>query len=151
MTEANPFTAFDYLAYANQFYSSFHKLPDLRPSISWPRYLLLCHSIELALKAYLAKLGATPKHLRKLERRHNFNKLLDEVLEQGLHLTSETQKHIRALAEAHSEYWHRYPRDDGKIKVYVIEQFIPAAHELINQVCKEVYGVPWEGPYRSIF
>jgi hypothetical protein len=144
MTEANPFTAFEYLAYADQFYYSFYKLPDLHPSISWPRYFLLCHSLELALKAYLAKLGATTEHLRKLERRHNLNKLLDEVVEKGLHLTSGTQEGIRALAEAHSKFWHRYPRDDGIIEVFVIEQFIPAAHELINEVCKAVHGVPWE-------
>ena len=144
MTKADPFTEFEYLAYADQFYWSFYKLPDLYPSISWPRYFLLCHAIELALKAYLAKLGATPEHLKKLERRHNLNKLLDEVVEKGLHLTSETQERIKLLAEAHSQFWHRYPRGDGKFEVYVIEQFIPAAHELINEVCKEVQGVPWQ-------
>jgi hypothetical protein len=61
-----------------------------------------------------------------------------------LHLTPETQERIRALAEAHSKFWHRYPRDDGIIEVFVIEQFIPAAHELINEVYKEVHGVPWQ-------
>jgi hypothetical protein len=146
MTEPNPFTSFEYYAYADQFYDAFNKLgaSHLHPSISWPRYFLLCYAIELALKAYLAKLGAATEHLKKLERRHNLNKLLDEVVEKGLRLTSQTQDSIRALAEAHSKFWHRYPRDDGIIKVFVIEQFIHAAHELINAVCKEVHGIPWE-------
>jgi hypothetical protein len=142
--EPNPFTAFEYLAYAEQFYYSFYKLPDLLPSISWPRYFLLCHSIELALKAYLAKLGATPQHLKQWERGHKLDKLVTEAVEKGLHLTPETQELIRALAEAHAKFWHRYPRDDGKLKVFVIEQFIPAAHELLSAVSMEVRGVPLE-------
>jgi hypothetical protein len=144
MTEPNPFTAFEYLAYADQFHHTFHKAPTLHPSISWPRYFLLCHSIELALKAYLAKLGATPKQLRQLDRRHNLNKLVTEAVEKGLHQTPETQKGIKALTEAHAKFWHRYPRDDGKVEVFVIEQFIPAAHELLNAVSVEVRGVPLE-------
>ena len=89
----------------------------------------MCHTIELALKAYLAKLGATPEQLRQLERRHNLARLVTEAVEKGLHLTPETQEGIRALAEAHAKFWHRYPRDDGKIKVFVIEQFIRVVHD----------------------
>jgi hypothetical protein len=149
--DPNPFTAFEYYAYADQFYDAFHKLgaDHLHPSISWPRYFMLCHTIELALKAYLAKLGATPRQLRQLERRHDLDRLVTEAIEQGLHLTRPTQDRIRALAEAHAKYWHRYPRDDGKTKVYTIEQFIRPAHELMNAVCKEVHGVSWEELERS--
>ena len=139
--DPNPFTAFEYLAYADQFYQTFYKAPTFHPSISWPRYFLLCHSIELALKAYLAKLGATPQMLRQFERRHALDRLVTEAVEKGLHLTPETQKGIRALAEAHAKFWHRYPRDDGKIEVFVIMQFIPAAYELLNAASMEVRGV----------
>jgi hypothetical protein len=142
--EPNPFTAFEYLAYAEQFYHTFYKAPTFHPEISWPRYFLLCHAIELALKAYLAKLGATPQHLRQFERRHALDRLVAEAVEKDLHLTQETQERIRALAEAHANFWHRYPRDDGKIEVFVIEQFIPAAHELLNAVSMEVRGMPLE-------
>ena len=143
MTDPNRF-AFDYFAYADQFYCAFNKAPTFHPSISWPRYFLLCHSIELALKAYLAKYGATPQYLREFDLRHNLDRLVTEAVEKGLHLTPETQEGIRALAEAHAKFWHRYPRDDGMIDVFVIEQFIPAAHELINAVSVEVRGVPLE-------
>jgi hypothetical protein len=139
--EPSPFTAFEYLAYADQFYQTFYKAPTFHPSISWPRYFLLCHSIELALKAYLAKLGATPQHLKQWVRGHKRDKLVAEAVEKGLHLTPETQKGIRALAEAHAKFWHRYPRDDGKIEVFVIVQFIPAAYELLNAASMEVRGV----------
>ena len=146
--DPNPFTAFEYYAYADQFYDAFNKLRDhLHPSISWPRYFLLCHSIELALKAYLAKLGATPKHL-KFEFGHKLDELVTEAVEKGLLLTLKTQEEIGLLNQAHREFWHRYPIDARKFEeeegVYIIEQFIRAAHELMNTVCKEVHGVSWE-------
>jgi hypothetical protein len=94
MTDPNPFTAFDYLDYADQFYDAFHELPPRHPALSWPRYFLLCHSIELALKAYLAKLGSTPKQLRDFDIRHDFDKLVTEAVQKSLHLTSKTQEEI---------------------------------------------------------
>jgi hypothetical protein len=144
VTEPNPFTAFEYLAYADQFYDAFNRPGPghLHPSISWPRYFLLCHAIELGLKANLAKLGATPRQLRQLDRRHNLSKLVTEAVEKDLHLTPETQAGIKALAEAHAKFWHRYPRDDGKVEVFLIDQFVSAAHELLNAVSMEVHGAP---------
>ena len=89
MVEPNPFTTFEYYAYADQFYDAFNKLgaEHLHPSVSWPRYFLLCHSIELALKAYLAKLGATTEHL-KFEFGHKLDELVTEAVEKGLSLTT---------------------------------------------------------------
>ena len=132
-------------------YDAFNKLgaDHLQPSISWPRYFLLCHSIELALKAYLAKLGATPLRLQ-FEFGHKLAELVDEVVGKGLRLTPETQGRIKALAKVHSNYWHRYPWEwENSDGVYVIEQFIRAAHELIDEVCKEVHGVSWEDLERT--
>jgi hypothetical protein len=147
MTEPNPFTSFEYYAFADQFYHAFNKLGPhhLHPSISWPRYFLLCHTIELALKAYLAKVGMTPAQLRSFERRHNLSQLVTDAITKDLQLTSKTQDELKLLAEAHAKFWHRYPRDDGKLEnVYVIEQFIGAAHELIDTVCKEIHGLSRE-------
>ena len=151
MTQPQPCPEFGFYAYAGQFYDAFNKLgaDHLHPSISWPRYFLLCHSIELALKAYLAKLGATPKQL-KFELGHKLAELVDEAVGKGLRLTPETQDNIKALAKAHFNYWHRYPWEwENSDGVYVIEQFIRAAHELINEVCKEVHGVSWEDLERT--
>ena len=104
--DPNPFTAFEYYAYADQFYDAFYKVgaDHLHPSTSWPRYFLLCHAIELALKAYLAKLGATPQVLRQFDRGHNLNRLVADAVEKGLHLTPETQQRINLTNTAQS--WH---------------------------------------------
>ena len=134
---------FEYLDYAEQFFEAFKQLPEERPEgpPSWPRYFLLCHSIELALKAYLARRGATPEQLRKFELRHNLDQLMDEAVEKGLPLPTPTQELIKALSEAHSKFWHRYPTDDELAnKVYVIEQFIPAARELLSTVNNAIRG-----------
>jgi hypothetical protein len=147
-----PCPEFGFYAYADQFYDAFYKLgaDHLHPSVSWPRYFLLCHAIELALKAYLAKVGMMPKRLRSKRYGHNLTRLATDAIKKGLSLTPETQARIKDLAKAHSKFWHRYPRDDGKFEdVYVIEQFINAAHELMNAVCKEVYGVSREKLERS--
>ena len=40
---------------------------------------------------------------------------MTEAVAKGLHLAHAHAGGIRALAEAHAKYWHRYPRDDGMI------------------------------------
>jgi hypothetical protein len=72
---------FDYLERAEQFYQAFGDLPQ-RPPPAWPRYFMLCHAIELALKAYLAAHGATAQQLKDF--RHNFTALLNEAINKGL-------------------------------------------------------------------
>ena len=135
--DPNPFTAFEYLDFADQFYNAFHELAERPPQLSWPRYFLLCHSIELALKAYLAKFGATVEQL-KCDFGHKLDELVDEAVKQGLPLTTTTQEAIKHLNKAHTDFRHRYP---GEGPVYIIEQFIPAADELLNAVSVEVHGV----------
>jgi hypothetical protein len=142
MIELNPFLPFEYLNFAEQFHNAFHELAERHSTASWPRYFLLCHSIELALKAHLLLRGASPEELREYELRHNLNKLVTEAIKKGLHLTAETQDGISALTDAHSEFWHRYPKAEGLPSFFTIEQFAPAARELLNAVSIEVRGVP---------
>jgi hypothetical protein len=127
---------FDYLERAEQFYIAFDDLPK-RPPPSWPRYFMLCHAIELALKAYLAAHGTTAQQLKDF--RHDFTALLKETTNKGLSLSASTQQGIKDLQEAHEKFWHRYPKEDGK-PVFVIKQFKPAAHELLDSVSKALRG-----------
>ena len=43
---------------AMEFKNAYRAVPET-PPFSWPRYFLLCHSIELTLKAYLALHGGS--------------------------------------------------------------------------------------------
>ena len=130
---------FDYLERAEQFYEAFGDLPK-RPPPSWPRYFMLCHAIELALKAYLAAHGATAQQLKNSKFKHNLTALLSEAINKGLSLSASAQKDIKDLEEAHQKYWHRYPKEDGK-PVFVIEQFEAAARELLTNVSIALRGV----------
>jgi hypothetical protein len=143
MTDPSSFLHLEYLDHAIQFHDAFHELRERHPTASWPRYFLLCHSVELALKAFLLQRGATPERVREIELRHNFKNLLAEAVQKGLVLTPETQTAISTLAEAHSQYWHRYPKDEGLKEFFTIEQFAPTAHELLNAVSLEVRGRRW--------
>jgi hypothetical protein len=108
-----------------------NELPD------WPRYFLLSHSIELALKAFLAIHGKTSKDLRK-EFGHNLNKLLKEATKCGLVIGADARKDIARLEKIHNNHWARYPTDDNE-KHYskpniAIEEFERTAWELMDQV-----------------
>jgi hypothetical protein len=94
----------DYLRLAGDFYLAFRDLPPRIPPQSWPRYFMLCHAIELALKAYLAYQGATPKELRAKNVGHNLTELLTRAINKGLTLGEAAQKDIGLLSEAHQEF-----------------------------------------------
>jgi hypothetical protein len=66
--------------------------------------------------------------------------LLTRATNKGLSLSATAQRDIGLLTEAHEEFWHRYPKEDGK-SVYTIDQFEPAARELLDTVAAAVYSI----------
>lgn len=130
---------FDYLERAEHFHQAFRDLPRREPPLSWSRYFVLCHSIELAIKAYLSAHGATPRQLTNFRHRHNLTELLRRATEKGLSLTNSVQDDIKLLNEAHEKFWHRYPNEDGK-PVFTIDQFEPPARELLDRVSVALRG-----------
>jgi HEPN domain-containing protein len=129
----------DHLRLAEDFYQAFRDLPRRHPPQSWPRYFMLCHAIELALKAYLAYHGKTPKELRSPKIGHSLKELLTEATNAGLSLGALAQNDIGLLSEAHEKFWHRYPKEVGK-PAYTIDQFEPVARELLDMVAAAVYS-----------
>lgn len=94
---------------------------------------MLCHAVELVLKAYLFHHGASPKELRAKAVRHSINELLTRAMNKALSLSHDVQGGIRLLHEAHEKFWHRYPKEDAK-PVYTIEQFESPARQLLDAV-----------------
>jgi hypothetical protein len=119
---------------AREFEQAYHAVPSA--PLSWPRYFLLCHSIELALKAFLTFHGESETDLKLIG--HDLKKLLKQAERCGLKLTPDTQDAIKRLARAHREHWARYPNDDIQ-RVYVIEQFEKNAAELFERVRAAIY------------
>jgi hypothetical protein len=126
-----------------EFKNAYHALPETPPP-SWPGYFLLCHSMELALKAFLMLHGASEADLRKFDIRHDLEKLLESAETCGLQLTPETHEAIKRLARAHKQHWARYPNEDIRL-VFVIEQFENNAAELFEQVRVAIYPPPDTG------
>jgi hypothetical protein len=113
-------------------------LPEGR-SPSWPRYFLLCHAIELALKAYLVRHGHITAKLKSGAFGHKLDKLLTKAVDLGLPLGVSARGEIELLNEAHAENWPRYPKEESK-PVFVIEQFEPHAVELLRAVAISLRG-----------
>jgi len=112
----------DFLNLAKEYRQAYYDLRQVMP-ISWPRYFLFCHSIELVLKAYLAHHGLTEKQLQARPFGHDIKKLLDEAIRYGLRLSANTRASIGLLTEAHTKYWPRYPmtRSGSVILLYQCE------------------------------
>lgn len=81
----------DLIARAEEFFQAFKDLPKRTPP-SWPRYFLLCHAIELALKAFLTRQGVTASRLKQIDLRHDLANLLAEAVNLGLALGSPVPK-----------------------------------------------------------
>jgi hypothetical protein len=129
---------FELLDRAQEFLWTYHKAPPTKPPY-WPRYFLLCHAVELVLKAYIAlRRGLTQAELRD-NFRHDLEKLLNEAIRLGLTIKSSARE-IKQLNEAHTKYWPRYPKEDAE-PVFVIERFEQSVEELFKAVRLELIGV----------
>lgn len=88
------------------------------PNALWePLNHLFSMSFELALKAYLERVGVTEKELRKQNFRHSLHGLLLMAVEKGLRTTCEEADVVLEMDEAHASHAYRYvPRPaDGEV------------------------------------
>ncbi|WP_315716650.1 MULTISPECIES: hypothetical protein [unclassified Bradyrhizobium] len=141
MTSPNEHLRF--LELAEEFYQAFRDLPEKAPSglpISWPRYFMLCHAVELALKAFLLAQGVP---LKDLENNrifgHRIDALLKEAHEHGLAIGPLERSELEQLHAAHAGYWPRYPMKKAG-PVFRIEPFEPYVVKLLEAVRAAVRG-----------
>jgi hypothetical protein len=134
----------DFMERADQFLLAFRQLPAGK-LISWPRYLMMTQAIELVLKAYLSWRGIGKATLR-YQYGHNIKKLMRDAVSRGLSITPLAQGELELLNEAHVDNWPRYPKEDARPPVFVIEQFEPYAEELFIAVSGCVRGGPHFAP-----
>ena len=134
---SQPVLVDDLLNLAKQYREAYKALSEVTPSevtpISWPRYFLFCHSIELVLKAYLSHTGLTGKQLQNPRVRHNIKNLLDKAIKSGLSLSTGARHKIEDLTETYTNHWPRYPITKSAF-IPLIHQFEPDATELFKAV-----------------
>jgi hypothetical protein len=134
--------SFEFLDMAEQFWRSYRELNPHRYPIDWARYFLFSHALELALKAYLIHLGESSKEARD-DFGHRLMDLLQACVEQGLLIDEADFRRLSNLAEPHSKYWARYPREDWHLGgIPTIEQFEVAALNALNQISRAIRGAP---------
>jgi hypothetical protein len=89
---------------------SLMKKPIRRPAQrEAPIRALLHHAAELYLKAFLLHSGMTPAQLRRIEIRHNYEKLVDDALKRGLVLGPKPVMSLQVLQLLGAFSRARYP------------------------------------------
>jgi hypothetical protein len=126
---------------AEEFLQAYRALPKNTPPPDWPRYFLLCQSIELALKAYLVGHGTPASVLAKYPIGHRLQILMTGAINAGLVIGPKARGEIEALDAAHAEHWARYPNPHagGTKPVFIIDQFEPHVAELFDAVAKALF------------
>lgn len=104
--------AHDHFYFGHDFLQSYEQV-EVKRQPGWPKYFLLTHAVELLIKAYLIYSGECPRTLRG-SGGHNLVMQIDRAVQLGLCLSAECIDDLKALSEAHSKYWNRYPKTDGR-------------------------------------
>jgi HEPN domain-containing protein len=135
------FWSHHFFARAREFFRAFLQLQPHDPP-DWPRYFLLCHAVELALKAYLLWCGTGRRKLRH-KYGHDLTKLVGEATKLGLPLAPHTAAEIDALNEAYMKNWPRYP--EHVLQVCTIDQFEIYARDVITAVYAVIHPPAQQG------
>ena len=89
-----------------------------------PVYFLLCHAIELSLKAFILASGGSERELKQQDTRHHLNVLRDRACALGYQSANEkTDEVIEMLAPYHSNHSFRY-KDPGYASLPIIADTI---------------------------
>ena len=104
-----------------------------------PLYFLVCHGIELSLKAFILASGGSERELKQQDTRHHLNVLRDRARALGYQPANEkTNEVIEMLAPYHSNHSFRY-RDPGYKSFPVIADTI----EVLTSMLDEISPVVW--------
>ena len=78
---------------------------------NWPRYALLLHAIELALKAFAKQCEMQGSQLGKLPSNHNLQAWYNLAVSHGLKDNAGIAQNIAHLTDLHFTAFARYPQD----------------------------------------
>jgi hypothetical protein len=101
-----------YMHRARMFRNAAIGLPDYTNGEQcWPKYALLTHAIELALKAFAQYSIDAGKVPGKEPKQHDLRGWYDLALQYGLADEPNVANHIDVLNELHFTHYTRYPQD----------------------------------------
>lgn len=100
-----------YLHRARMFRDAAIPLPDYKNGEQfWPRFALLTHAIELALKAFVRHSAANGNPIAKEPKQHDLSGWYKLALQCGLQDDPTIGQNIEILNELHSTHYSRYPQ-----------------------------------------
>jgi hypothetical protein len=134
------YVAIGYIADARSYLDAarlIESIEEHQPALFSPIYFLLCHAIELVLKAYILASGVTEAKLRQQKIRHNLDELRNLAVSLGYSPSKKINAVIDLLAPHHADYSFRYrkpgyksyPRIDEAIKS--LETMLAQIHPLV--------------------
>lgn len=93
-------------------------MPDIvNGQPNWPRYFLLSHAVELAIRSVLifAKTGPLGRSVGQEPSKHDLSALYEYACKQGLTSNPEVLATLPYLSEIHDNYVARYPKSPGQV------------------------------------
>jgi hypothetical protein len=132
------FEAWDYLARARTFRQAAVQLADmLGPQPNWPKYFLLGHAIELALKAVVKYCQQSPSYQKPPGDEPANHDLVGQYTWAKLHglpANEIAEKMMPHLSELHLEHFARYPQPLKP--VIMISEFDDLVDAILSDVAK---------------
>jgi hypothetical protein len=130
-----------FLARAAQFRRVARSLPDMDTyEPNWPKWFLITHAIELAIKAYVisrADANTPAPALQKMPANHDLVAQYEYAVLYGLPPDPLVTKELPHLSELHQVHYARYPQAEAK-PVALIAYFDDMVDKLFTDISQAV-------------
>ena len=103
----------------------------------WPKYFLVTHAIELALKAFSRWRDAIEGQGHQEPANHDLVGWYDDAVQRGLQRDNNMANELKHLSELHEIHYARYPQDAAR-PVALISQYDDVVDQIIADVSKAI-------------
>jgi hypothetical protein len=133
-----PLPALDWHARARQFRDQAIGMPDIvNGQPNWPRYFLLSHAAELAIRAVLVNAKTTTgKTVGQASGPHDLSGLYAHARQNGLKSNPQILSELQYLSDIHENHVARYPKAPGQ--VWVASEFDDAVDALLTDTWQHI-------------
>lgn len=131
-------TARGLLRYAWDYYKAFEDLHEKHPDpvkMYEVKYFLLCHSIELTMKAYLREIGYTRKQLLKIG--HDLELLIHTLYKEGVLIDVPSMERTFSLNDYYKTKQFEYPQTGYK-GLPSLDAMKSSTHLLLSMVTNKI-------------
>jgi hypothetical protein len=134
-----PLPALDWHARARMYRDQAIGMPDIvNGQPNWPRYFLLSHAAELAMRAVLvsAKTAASGRAVGQEPSKHDLSALYEFACKHGLKSNPQVLSELAYLSEIHKNYVARYSKSSGQ--VWLASEFDDAVDYLLADTWQHI-------------